>query len=153
MTRRVIDHPVLGPAARRSRVTILFAGEPVEAFAGEPVAAALLAAGVRVFRTTSKRREPRQLFCGIGRCTDCVMIVDGQPNVRTCVTPVREGMRVEVQHGRGVWERGRGEAVLSGSSRPRTGSRAADSREGTAGGTARPAARAERATDGPEESA
>ena len=86
-------------------MTILFAGEPLEAFAGEPIAAALAAAGVRVFRRTSKRGEPRQLFCGIGRCTDCVMVVDGQPNVRTCVTPVREGMRVEVQDGRGVWER------------------------------------------------
>jgi aerobic-type carbon monoxide dehydrogenase small subunit (CoxS/CutS family) len=62
----------------------------------------LVAAGVRVFRKTSKRGEPRQLFCGIGRCTDCVMVVDGQPNVRTCVTPVREGMKVEVQDGRGV---------------------------------------------------
>ncbi len=43
------------------------------------------------------------------------MVVDGQPNVRTCVTPVREGLKVEVQDGRGVWERPRGD---SGASRP-----------------------------------
>ena len=35
----------------------------------------------------------------MGRCSDCMMIVDGQPNVRTCVTLVKDGMRVEVQHG------------------------------------------------------
>jgi len=113
VNRRIADHPVLGPAAAREPVTIFFAGEPVQAFAGEPVAAALVAAGVRVFRRTSKLGEPRQLFCGIGRCTDCVMVVDGQPNVRTCVTAVREGMRVEVQDGRGVWERERGDSTGS----------------------------------------
>jgi predicted molibdopterin-dependent oxidoreductase YjgC len=114
VTRRVVDHPILGPAPASLPVTISFAGEPLPAFAGEPVAAALVAAGVRVFRKTSKRGEPRQLFCGIGRCTDCVMVVDGQPNVRTCVTPVREGMKVEVQDGRGVWERPRGDSGRAG---------------------------------------
>jgi hypothetical protein len=113
VTHRVVDHPVLGPAPARARVTVLFAGEPLEALEGEPIAAALAAAGVRVFRKTSKRGEPRQLFCGIGRCTDCVMVVDGQPNVRTCVTPVRDGMKVEVQDGRGVWERRRGDSAAS----------------------------------------
>ena len=48
---------------------------------------ALLAAGRRTFRRTTQRNEPRGVFCALGRCTDCVMIVDGQPNVRTCVTP------------------------------------------------------------------
>ena len=49
------------------------------------------------------RGYPRGIFCGIGRCTDCVMTVDGQPNVRTCVTPVRAGMKVETQQGLGKW--------------------------------------------------
>ncbi|MHB8947330.1 MAG: (2Fe-2S)-binding protein, partial [Bacillota bacterium] len=51
------------------------------------------------------RTGPRGLFCAIGRCTDCVMTVDGVPNVRTCVTPVREGLRVETQRGLGEWRR------------------------------------------------
>ena len=38
-------------------------------------------------------------FCAIGRCTDCVMVVDGKPNVRTCITPLAEGMTVETQYG------------------------------------------------------
>jgi predicted molibdopterin-dependent oxidoreductase YjgC len=106
--RRIEAHPILARRPERHAVTIRFGDRPLPAFEGEPIAAALLAAGVKVFRKTSKRGEPRQLFCGIGRCTDCVMIVDGLPGVRTCVTPVRDGMRVEVQDGRGRWERERG---------------------------------------------
>lgn len=82
-------------------------GRAVKAFAGETVAAALLAAGRRVLRTTARRREPRGMFCAIGICFECVMTVDGRPNVRTCQTPVRPGMRVESQTGNGTWTVGR----------------------------------------------
>jgi len=81
----------------RKRVAIRVNGVEVEAYEGEPIAAALVAAGLKVFRTTRKRDEPRRIFCAIGRCTDCVMTVDGQPNVRTCVTPVRDGMIICTQ--------------------------------------------------------
>ena len=60
---------------------------------------ALKAAGVMVHRHTLKNDAPRGIFCAIGRCTDCVMIVDGQPNVRTCVTPLHAGMKVQTQYG------------------------------------------------------
>ncbi|MDR0839606.1 MAG: (2Fe-2S)-binding protein [Oscillospiraceae bacterium] len=96
---RVLHHPVLGDLTGQKTVTIYYGEEPVEAFEGEPVAAALLNAGIRVFRKTAKRREPRSVFCAIGRCTDCMMIVDGIPNTRTCVTAVRDGMRVQLQDG------------------------------------------------------
>jgi predicted molibdopterin-dependent oxidoreductase YjgC len=79
-------------------------GNPVEAFEGEPVAAALVASGQRVFRYTTKWGAPRGLFCALGRCTDCIMVVDGQPNVRTCVTPARDGMVIQRQFGTGVEE-------------------------------------------------
>ena len=42
--------------------------------------------------------NPRGVFCGIGQCTDCVMVVNGQPNTRTCVTKVEEGMVIETQN-------------------------------------------------------
>ena len=66
------------------------------------ILATFLANGVIVNRYTSKEPEPRGLFCGIGQCTDCMMQVNGIPNVRTCITPVEDGMQVEVQDGLGT---------------------------------------------------
>jgi hypothetical protein len=42
------------------------------------------------------------MFCAIGRCTDCIMVVNGQPNIRTCVEPLQSGMVVETQRGKGA---------------------------------------------------
>jgi aerobic-type carbon monoxide dehydrogenase small subunit (CoxS/CutS family) len=80
-------------------------GQEVLAHAGETVAAALLAAGQRTLRLTTRRGEPRGVFCGMGICFDCLVRVDGRPNVRACQTPVADGMRVETQQGSGSWER------------------------------------------------
>jgi len=101
--RRVSTHPILGPLTGTAGVRLTFDGRPLLARAGEPLAAALVAAGVRVFRTMPQDGEPRGPFCMVGRCSDCLVVVDGTPNVRACVTPVREGMRVETQHGLGGW--------------------------------------------------
>lgn len=100
---RIEEHPILGPLPAAQTVTIYVDGRPIKARAGEPISAAVMAAGVAVFRYTEKGRAPRGVYCAIGRCTDCVMTVDSVPNVRTCVTPVRAGMRVETQKGSGIW--------------------------------------------------
>ena len=100
---RVQQHPILGEQPQESTVTIYFNGKPVTAIAGEPIASALTAAGVRVFRHTARGHRPRGIFCALGRCTDCAMTVDGVPRVRTCVTRVRDGMQVETQNGLGKW--------------------------------------------------
>ncbi len=100
---RVKVHPILGEAEWGKKITLLVDGQPIEAFEGEPIATALIAAGYRAFRRTPKRHEPRGVFCALGRCTDCVMTVDGQPNVRTCVTPARDKMVIETQVGLGRW--------------------------------------------------
>ncbi len=101
---RILEHPILGKLEKRNKVTIEFDGKPIEAYEDEPIAAALMAAGIHVLRYTPKYHEPRGVFCAIGQCTDCMMIVDGVPNVRTCITPVRAGMEVETQQGRGHWK-------------------------------------------------
>lgn len=101
---RVASHPIFGNDHREQNVTITVDGKEVKAIAGEPIAAALLAAGIKVFRKTAKTGQPRGVFCAIGRCTDCVMTVNGRPNIRTCVTPVEEGMKVETQIGHGKWK-------------------------------------------------
>ena len=83
----------------KKRITV--DGKKIKAGEGETIAAALIAAGVNVFRYSVKRNEPRILFCAIGRCTDCVMTVNNQSNVRTCVILVEEGMEIETQKGLG----------------------------------------------------
>jgi sarcosine oxidase subunit alpha len=99
VTYRVDDHPVLGPASRREAVTIFFNGEPLQAYAGDVLAAALLAYGIRALRRTGRDEPPRGLYCGIGHCFECQVTVDGRPGVRACLTPVRDGMRVETGQG------------------------------------------------------
>ena len=96
---RIEQHPVLGTYEKGPLVTFTLDGKEMTGYEGEPIAAALRAAGVMVHRHTLKKNEPRGIFCAIGRCTDCVMIVDGEPNVRTCVTQLRAGMKVQNQYG------------------------------------------------------
>lgn len=102
---RILEHPILDyDDGEREKVSISFDGKVITVYKGEMIAAALMANGVYKFRHTEKLNKPRGIYCAIGRCTDCVMIVDGIPNVRTCVTEVKEGMKVETQYGRGKWE-------------------------------------------------
>ncbi len=101
---RVLQHPILGEAPQEQQIIIYVDGNPCAAREGEMIAAALLANGISTFRFTAKNHKPRGIFCGIGRCTDCIMTVDGVPNVRTCVTKVRDGMRIETQVGVGNWQ-------------------------------------------------
>lgn len=98
---RIKEHPILGTLEREKTVTIYLDDQAIEAVEGEPIAAALMAAGKSVFRYTRKNNEPRGVFCAIGQCTDCMMTVNGIPNVRTCVTPVKDGMKVQTQQGIG----------------------------------------------------
>ncbi|MBO6142227.1 MAG: (2Fe-2S)-binding protein [Lachnospira sp.] len=96
---RVENHVILDVENKRKVVEIIVDGKTISAYEGEPILSALLDAGIKINRYTVKRHEPRGLFCGIGQCTDCAMVVDGQANVRTCITPVRAGMVIQTQDG------------------------------------------------------
>lgn len=102
--RRIQDHPLLGPLSPAPEVPFTIDGTPMVGRAGEPIAAALLAAGIRVFRTMPRFGEARGAYCFLGRCSDCLLTVDGVTNVRTCLEPVRGGARVITQIGVGVWD-------------------------------------------------
>ncbi|MBI5589021.1 MAG: (2Fe-2S)-binding protein [Deltaproteobacteria bacterium] len=71
-------------------------GQPVPATPGQTIAEAMLANGLRTCRNT-RSHSPRGVFCGMGICYECRMIVDGIPNVRTCMTPATPGSRIRVQ--------------------------------------------------------
>jgi sarcosine oxidase subunit alpha len=83
---------------RRRPIAFTFDDRPIPAYEGDSIASALFAAGVRIFSRSFKYHRPRGLLCCAGRCPNCLMNVDGTPNVRTCVTPAREGMRVRHQN-------------------------------------------------------
>jgi len=91
----------LRPLAPAAAIEITFDGHPLAARSGETVAAALLARGITTFRTMPRSGEPRGGYCLVGRCSDCLVQVDGLPNVRACVTPVAPGMRIATQRGLG----------------------------------------------------
>ena len=89
---------------RGATVSFTLDGQPAIAFDGESIAAAMLAGGHRTMRRTARRNDPRGVFCGIGDCYDCLVQVDGRPNVQACLTPVVDGMRIETQQGSGALE-------------------------------------------------
>jgi sarcosine oxidase subunit alpha len=79
-------------------LTLSFEDRSIPAVAGQSIAAALYAAGVRIFTRSFKYHRPRGLFCVSGDCPNCLMQVDGRPNVRTCVEPARQGQVVRSQN-------------------------------------------------------
>ena len=86
-------------AIRRDRpIAFDFEGRRVKAFEGDTVGSALAAADVTITSRSFKYHRPRGLLCMTGSCANCLMQIDGVPNVRACVEPVREGVRVERQN-------------------------------------------------------
>src|SRR5438034_2334394 len=79
-------------------LTFTFDGKSVSALAGQTIGAALYNSGVRVFSRSFKYHRPRGLFCVAGECANCLMQVDGRPNVRICIEPAREGQIVRHQN-------------------------------------------------------
>lgn len=75
-------------------ITFYFNGQKLDGYEGEPIAAAILANGLTVIRHCQVTGEPRGLYCGIGHCYECRAEVNGIPNVRTCLTPLEDGMVV-----------------------------------------------------------
>lgn len=97
---RIQEHPVL-QFERGAKITFTFNGEQMEGYEGESVAAALHANGVKVLGHSLFKHRPRGIYCAIGNCSSCLMVVNGEPNVRTCTTMLEQGMAVEMQKGKG----------------------------------------------------
>jgi NADPH-dependent 2,4-dienoyl-CoA reductase/sulfur reductase-like enzyme len=79
------------------RVRFTVDGRPVEAGARQSVAAALMAAGIETLSRSSKYRRPRGIYCAGGYCPNCLLRIDGKPHVRSCMTPARDGLVVELE--------------------------------------------------------
>src|SRR5205814_8371683 len=74
------------------------AGRRVDAFGGGTLGSAMAAAGIATFPRSFKCHRPRGLSCMAGACPTCLVTVDGVPNVRACLEPVRPGMTVTRQN-------------------------------------------------------
>ena len=80
-------------------ITFTYEGVELSAQPGQSIAAALIANNERITRFTRIENKARGAFCGIGICFDCLIIVNGQSNQRSCITEIQEGMVLAVQHG------------------------------------------------------
>ncbi|MFO7882492.1 MAG: (2Fe-2S)-binding protein [Kosmotogaceae bacterium] len=98
--KRLTKHPILS-FKRGKKITFYFEGRELTAYEGETIAVALHANGIRDLRKTPKKERSQGFFCAIGKCSSCLMVVNGVPNVRTCIICVKEGMSVRRQRGRG----------------------------------------------------
>ena len=75
-----------------------FEGRSIPAREGQSVAAALMAVGERCLRI-DEAGQPKGAVCGIGVCWECRCSIDGNVDIRACMTPARPGMQVRRQHG------------------------------------------------------
>jgi hypothetical protein len=75
-------------------ITITVDGVPVDGLLGQTLAGVLLASDTLAWRATSFGDRPRGAFCGIGVCFDCLVIVNGQRDVRACQRRAAPGDRV-----------------------------------------------------------
>jgi predicted molibdopterin-dependent oxidoreductase YjgC len=97
---RVQNHPIL-QFQHGKKVTFTFEGQQIEGYDNEPIAAALVASGLKVLSYSRRLKRPRGFFCAIGNCSSCLMRVNGIANVRTCITRLEEGMVIERQQEKG----------------------------------------------------
>lgn len=94
--RRITKHPIL-EFPEQPVVRFTFDGRVMEGRRGDTIASALHANGVKELTRSQRHHRPRGFFCAIGKCSSCLMTVNGQANVRTCTTLLEEGMDVRTQ--------------------------------------------------------
>ena len=88
----------MGTAKADGGFSFLFGNRAIAARPGDSVAAAMFRSGIRIFTRSFKNHRPRGLFCLTGKCPNCLMNVDGVPNVRVCMAQARPGMKVKHQN-------------------------------------------------------
>ena len=102
---RIKEHPIL-IFEEKEVITFTFNGKRVSGVEGDTIASALHNLGVKKLSHSIKLKRARGFYCAIGNCASCNMIVNGKPNVRTCVTLLENGMDVKTQEGKGeLYER------------------------------------------------
>ncbi len=91
---RIKHHPILNTDDSVEWVTFFWKDEVFKAKKGEMLASALIANDVMIFGEHRKDHAPLGIFCANGQCSQCMVFADHVP-VKSCMTPAKEGMRVE----------------------------------------------------------
>ena len=81
-------------SSKSKKITIFFEEKQIAAYEGESIAAALLCSGVKHIRTAPVSGTSRAPYCWMGVCFECLLEIDGQPNLQSCLIPVQEGMKI-----------------------------------------------------------
>ncbi|WP_308436476.1 MULTISPECIES: (2Fe-2S)-binding protein [Virgibacillus] len=90
---QMVEHPILGRKFDQE-ITFYFNEQPLKAWEGQTVSAALLANGVKELGRSRKLAQARGVYCATGRCCSCFLTIDGLEHVISCTTLVQEGMVV-----------------------------------------------------------
>ncbi|MEU6731698.1 (2Fe-2S)-binding protein [Streptomyces physcomitrii] len=114
MTARLVPAADDATGRRERPLRITVDGEALDGFVGQSIAGVLLAAGRLAWRR-GPSGAPRGVFCGIGVCFDCLVRVNGEPDVRACRRRARDGDTVLTQSRAGGGEEA-GDEGASGSS-------------------------------------
>ena len=82
---------------KKKVVSIVFEGKKLHVEEGQTLAAALLSNGYFIFRDSKTSFNPRSVFCMMGICFECLMVIDGYRGQQSCLVQVKEGMEIELQ--------------------------------------------------------
>jgi sarcosine oxidase, subunit alpha len=94
---RIQKHPVL-PIKTDETVKFYWNKKPLKARRNEMISSALIANGIHVFSRHHRDGSAQGIFCANGQCSKCMVIANGVP-VKSCMTPIRENMVVEMANG------------------------------------------------------
>ena len=101
MLGRIKQHPILDFSQDKEEISFTFDGKVYKGFKGDTIAAALHSNGIKILRYAPNTGRPMGFFCAVGKCSSCLVVVNGKPNVKSCITPLEEGMVIETQYGKG----------------------------------------------------
>jgi sarcosine oxidase subunit alpha len=86
----------------KKKITFFYNNKKLYGQEGDSIASALHVNGVKTLSRSLRFYRPRGFFCGIGKCSSCFMTVDDIPNIRTCITPLENNIKVLEQDRVGV---------------------------------------------------
>jgi len=95
--KRIAKHPIL-EIPKRKELGFTWNGETLTGYEGEMIASALIANDVHIFGHHAKDNSPQGMFCANGQCSQCLVVANGLP-VKSCMTPLKEGVVVESMEG------------------------------------------------------